>query len=182
MNEQGQPSSALQAIYGYRRVMLDCERHVCDMKPVCKLLKGLCRDYIAQWGEDAFVRTQCKTYSLRTLHANTCLMRRVGVSAHGLQLGTKLGLSSTRSLLPPALARTSGHPPLPGTPTYVEPALSGWMPEAHPCPTTAAPPPRDVTAISCAGPALHPNAIMRSHQCVYWGAQSQYFRYDDSDT
>jgi hypothetical protein len=72
--EQGQPSSALQAIYGWRRVQGDCNRYLCDMRRVGKILKGLCAEYRAVWGDDAFVRHQAAIFSLRMLHtiADAC--------------------------------------------------------------------------------------------------------------
>ena len=72
--ERGQPSSALLNIYGYRRVLRGCGRHLYDMNLVGKILKGLCAQYRQEWGDNAFVRHQCKVMSTTNLHtiANIC--------------------------------------------------------------------------------------------------------------
>ena len=65
----GQPTSGLQAIYGWRRVMRDCGRHLCDMTEVLRVLKGLCLQYRAAYGPEAFLKQQAMVFSLDMLHA-----------------------------------------------------------------------------------------------------------------
>ena len=52
---QGKPSSVLNNFYAYRRVQFDCSRHLCDLKHVGRLLKGLSAEYVQTWGEDALI-------------------------------------------------------------------------------------------------------------------------------
>jgi hypothetical protein len=49
------PTSALLAIYGFRRVMRDCGRVLAEMTEVRRVLKGVCERYKKRWGDDAFV-------------------------------------------------------------------------------------------------------------------------------
>ena len=60
---QGMPPSALLAIYGYRRVMRDCGRYLCDMAAVHKVLKALCEQYKRVWGAAAFDKQQAQIFS-----------------------------------------------------------------------------------------------------------------------
>ena len=60
---QGMPPSALLAIYGYRRVMRDCGRYLCDMAAVHKVLKALCEQYKRVWGAAAFEKQQAQIFS-----------------------------------------------------------------------------------------------------------------------
>ena len=53
--EQAKPTSALLAMYGHRRVMRDCARHLPETGAARAVLKGICARYKQMWGDDAFV-------------------------------------------------------------------------------------------------------------------------------
>ena len=77
---QGQPQSALNAIYGWRRVMRDCGRYLADMVDVLRVLKGLNMRYRRLWGPEAFVRAKQRVFSRSMLLrlASACLGLLVG--------------------------------------------------------------------------------------------------------
>lgn len=52
---QGKPTSALLAVYAWRRVMRDCGRWLPDMAQTRGVLKGICARYKLRWGDDAFL-------------------------------------------------------------------------------------------------------------------------------
>ena len=66
---QGMPTSALLAIYGHRRVMRDCGRHLPDLTETRGVLKGLCARYKQRWGDDAFVPARKQPFSTAHLLA-----------------------------------------------------------------------------------------------------------------
>ena len=77
---QGQPQSALNAIYGWRRVMRDCGRYLADMVNVLRVLKGLNMRYRRLWGPEAFVRAKQRVFSRAMLLrlASACVGLLVG--------------------------------------------------------------------------------------------------------
>jgi hypothetical protein len=66
---QGQPTSALLAIYAFRRVMRDCGRYLPDMAEARNVLKGLCQRYRIRWGEEAFVPARKQPFTTAHLLA-----------------------------------------------------------------------------------------------------------------
>ena len=66
---QGMPTSALLAMYGYRRVMRDCGRYLPDLTETRGVLKGLCARYKQRWGDDAFVPARKQPFSTAHLLA-----------------------------------------------------------------------------------------------------------------
>ena len=62
---QGMPTSALLALYGWRRVMRDCGRYTPDLTEVRGVLKGICARYKARWGDEAFVPNRKQPFSSR---------------------------------------------------------------------------------------------------------------------
>ena len=50
---EAKPPSAVQAVYGWRRVQRDCGRYVCDMGRAGRTLRGLTAQYLTSWGQDA---------------------------------------------------------------------------------------------------------------------------------
>jgi hypothetical protein len=66
---QGKPTSALLAIYAYRRVMRDCARHLPDMSAARGALKGICNRYKLRWGDDAFIPSRKQPYSSEHMRA-----------------------------------------------------------------------------------------------------------------
>ena len=63
------PSSALLAVYGWRRVLRDCDRYLSDMVQVKAVLKGICALVKKEYGLAAFAVHQAKVYSLKMLLA-----------------------------------------------------------------------------------------------------------------
>ena len=63
--QQGMPTSALLALYGWRRVMRDCGRYTPDLTEVRGVLKGICARYKARWGDEAFVPNRKQPFSSR---------------------------------------------------------------------------------------------------------------------
>ena len=76
---QGLPTSALLAIYAYRRVMRDCGRYIPDMAQTRAVLKGLCMRYKARWGDDAFVPERKQPFS--TAHLVSIIAALTSVTA-----------------------------------------------------------------------------------------------------
>jgi len=60
---QGMPTSALLALYGWRRVMRDCGRYTPDLVEARGVLKGICARYKARWGDEAFVPNRKQPFS-----------------------------------------------------------------------------------------------------------------------
>ncbi len=71
---QGMPTSALLALYGWRRVMISSGRYVADLAQVRSVLKGICARYKARWGDDAFVRTLKQPFTTEHLLAIVSLL------------------------------------------------------------------------------------------------------------
>ena len=73
------PTSPLQAIYGHRRVMRDCDRFISDMTHVNSVLKGLCELYKNMYGPEAFMVDQAELMDRAMLLAvaDTCLAQAV---------------------------------------------------------------------------------------------------------
>ena len=64
---EAQPTSALLAIYGWRRVLRDCGRYVCDSSAMKQVLNGLCQRYKRIWGQECFVKQQALILTKRML-------------------------------------------------------------------------------------------------------------------
>ena len=58
-----QPQSGLLAIYGWLRVQRDCGRYRCDMTEVKRVAHGMCIQYKAIWGPEAFEKQQAAVMS-----------------------------------------------------------------------------------------------------------------------
>ena len=80
---KGQPTSAMQAIHGFQRVMRDCGRVVADNAMVASTLKGMCMRYKEIWGDDAFVREQAATFTLPMLKAIMRALEKCSVAGWG---------------------------------------------------------------------------------------------------
>jgi hypothetical protein len=63
-----QPPSALQAIYGYRRVLRDCGRYLADLKKVGDVLRGLNAAFLKLWGQEALAVDHHIPFSLDVVH------------------------------------------------------------------------------------------------------------------
>ena len=74
--EQGMPTSALLALYGWRRVMRDCGRFTPDLTEVRGVLKGICARYKARWGDEAFVPNRKQPFSSRHMLEIVALLTR----------------------------------------------------------------------------------------------------------
>ena len=71
---QGKTTSALLAMYAYRRVMRDCGRYLPDMSEARGVFKGLCMQYKARWGDDAFVPERKQPFSTAQLLSIVALL------------------------------------------------------------------------------------------------------------
>ena len=61
--DEAQPPSALLAIYGWMRVQRDCSRYVCSSSELRTVLRGLCKQYMQTWGQEAFVKQQALVFT-----------------------------------------------------------------------------------------------------------------------
>ena len=71
---QGKPTSALLAVYAFRRVMRDCGRYLPDMSEVRGVFKGICMRYKARWGDEAFVPHRKMPFRAADLRAMVSLL------------------------------------------------------------------------------------------------------------
>jgi len=72
---QGEPSSALNDIYAHQRVMLDCDRHRCDLSVVGRIMRGLNAVYVKVWGDTALVVQNAKPIPRRVLLSMAAVLR-----------------------------------------------------------------------------------------------------------
>ena len=72
----GQPPSALQAIYGYRRVLRACGLFVCAMHTALAMLKGLVEEYKQDFGQDALAVRHHVPFSLDEVRRMIEALRR----------------------------------------------------------------------------------------------------------
>ena len=72
---QGEPSSALNDIYAHQRVMLDCDRHRCDLTVVGRIMRGLNAVYVRVWGDTALVVQNAKPIPRRVLLSMAAVLR-----------------------------------------------------------------------------------------------------------
>ena len=90
---QANPNSPMGALYGYRRVLRDCGRHLADLSAVAKQLKALRAQYMSVWGDFALVRVQQQPLSrserLSLLHHLLDPLRSFGSKSRrdGVRLG-----------------------------------------------------------------------------------------------
>ena len=64
---QAKPPSGMQALYGWRRVMRDCDRHVPDMKAAARVLKGMNEQLKRDFGQDAMTVDHHIPYPLQSV-------------------------------------------------------------------------------------------------------------------
>ena len=171
------PSSSLLAVYGWRRVLRDCDRYLSDMVQVRAVLKGICALVKQQYGLGAFAVHQAKVYSLKML----------------------LDVAEALRTRPPAQWQPSlvaswyaQHTWL----TVIGERKEGWT-EAHAgddnirranfnwLDTNGEPLPMTISIID----SRHNGCILRAtvgaskcdRLCITWANQKQYFRYDDNN-
>ena len=61
--KEAKPTSPLLALYGYRRVLRDCDRYLADLDQVRAVLRGICALYKQVYGPEAFAVHQAKIFS-----------------------------------------------------------------------------------------------------------------------
>ena len=64
---QAKPPSGMQALYGWRRVMRDCDRHVPDMQAAARVLKGMIEQLKRDFGQDAMTVDHHIPYPLQSV-------------------------------------------------------------------------------------------------------------------
>ena len=174
--DQGQPTSAMQAVWGFQRVMRDCGRVVADNGQVATTLKGLCSAYKAIWGQDAFIREQVHTFTLAMLLTISTTLSEYSVPSwtlvlHCAWLVLVAYLASTGTRKDEFAQACEGD-------TFVMRDNFTWVDEdEHDLPSTP-----EVVASRKNGDYLKgrsaPSKCDRLN--VEWGARDQWFRYDDS--
>ena len=175
--EQGQPSSALLALYGWRRVQRDCGRHLCDMSLVRQILKGICLQYRATWGPDAFIREQCKVFALWMLRAvaSFCLNAAAALWTHA----RRLCWSVLNAFLASTGTRKNEFTRGTSTDTFLTRYHFTWVDDNF----------KDLPATREVIESRRNGHFLRGMSCeskcdrlnLEWGAQKQWFVLDDSD-
>jgi hypothetical protein len=178
--DKAKPSSALLALYGYRRVLRDCDRYVADMTQVCNVLKGICAMYKQEYGPDAFKVDQAALFTLTMLRAiaAACAKRtvptwsasrhRVWGTIHSFEAstGTRKDEWTFETLNDDGLKRSNFW--------WIE-----WLADEY----LALPMTEEVIASRTNGSLLcgesAPSKCDRLN--IRWSKQKQYFRLDDSD-
>ena len=166
----GQPTSALQALYGWRRVQRDCGRYLCDLAEVRRVLKGICLGYRALYGPEAFMKQQAQVFALAMLHqiAAACLTYAVSefsAAMHDVWAAKHAFLANTGTRKDEAIRLTRWH--------FV------WVDaDLNELPMTPA-----MIASRSNGDYLRGTSV--ESKCdplnLHWGAQRQWFRMDESN-
>ena len=90
--DKAKPTSPLLAIYGWRRVLGDCDRYVSDMGHVKPILKGLCALVKKQYGLAALAVHQAKVFSAAMLLAIATVLQGSGVATWSTALTEAWGV------------------------------------------------------------------------------------------
>ena len=65
--DQAKPPSGMEALYGWRRVMRDCDRHVPDLKAAGRVLRGMIEQLKARCGQDVMSVDHHIPYPLQSI-------------------------------------------------------------------------------------------------------------------
>ena len=94
---QGMPTSALLALYGWRRVMRDCGRYTPDLTEVRGVLKGICARYKVRWGDEAFVPNRKQPFSSRHMLEIVALLTKPATTLTAWSDVLRMGPRSRRA-------------------------------------------------------------------------------------
>ena len=175
--KQGKTTSALLAIYAYRRVMRDCGRFVPDMAATRGVFKGLCMRYKARWGDEAFVPERKEPYSTAQVLAIVALLATGEVMTWPTVLCTALLTAfcyacSTGARKDEWTASFKGD-------TYSRRASFAWVDDdRRDLPSTP-----EVIRTRCNGHLLRgrSSASKCDRLNIEWGSRDMWFRYDDTN-
>ena len=78
---RGMPTSALQAVYGHRRVLRDCGRHLAPLHVMRRVFKGVCVLYRNVFGEDAFIPERRQPFARAMLLQMVAALRAYAMAA-----------------------------------------------------------------------------------------------------
>ena len=84
--DQAKPPSGMLALYGWRRVMRDCGRHVTDMHAASRMLRGMVEQLKARCGQDAMSVDHHIPYPLQSI------VRAVAYLDNALKPGVDTGV------------------------------------------------------------------------------------------
>ena len=173
---QGMPTSALLALYGWRRVMLSCGRYVADLAQVRSVLKGVCARYKARWGDDAFVRTLKQPFTTEHLMAIIALLESATRLATWSAVLRKAVLTAFCYALSTGARKDEWTASFEGD-TFVRRSNFNWVDErGNDLPNTAATVSSRKNGDLLRGRSA-PSKCDRLN--VEWGARDMWFRYDD---
>ena len=171
------PTSGLLVVYALARVTRACHRFTPDMGTVLAVLKGLCAMYKKIWGDDALVPCRKQPYSrpqLLALVQALCLkkIREWTGTLHDAMLVLICYCLSTGTRKDEWAESSDGD-------SYVRRGNFAWVDDNGADPPSTP----DVIASRRNGHLLRgrsaPSKCDRLN--VEWGAQNQWFRYDDSN-
>jgi hypothetical protein len=175
--EKAKPTSPLLAVYGWRRVLRDCDRYLSDMTHVRALLKGLCALVKQVYGPDAFAVHQARILSNAALHSITRTL------ANDLMPGWDPALTAAWSALHPFLTATGtrneevtrAHP---GDDVLLRANFAWIGTDGEPLSMTS-----DVIRSRRNGDLLRgtPACSKCDRLGITWSKQKQFFRLDDTD-
>lgn len=177
--EQGMPTSALLALYGWRRVMRDCGRYIPDLIEVRGVLKGICARYKARWGDDAFIPERKQPFSsthmldiIAILTANVTVLIAWTATLRAAMLTAFCYVISTGARKDEWTASFEGD-------TFARRANFAWVDrDGNDLPSTP-----EVIASRKNGDQLRgksaPSKCDRLN--IEWGGRDMWFRYDDSN-
>ena len=176
--EQGMPTSALLAIYAFRRVQRDCARYLPGMEEARGVLKGLCARYKLRWGDDALVPMRKQPFStahtraiLHALDTATVALGWTTCLAQAMQVAFCFGMSTGM--------RKDEWTAAFNDDTYLRRANLTWVDDdGEPLPSTP-----EVTASRRNGHLLRGRAPPSKcdRLATEWGARYMWFRLDDSN-
>jgi hypothetical protein len=175
---QGQPTSALLAIYAFHRVMRDCGRYVPDMAAARSVLKGLCARYRARWGDDAFIPMRKQPFTTKHLTAIITLLTTPTALLAWPQALRLAILTAFTYAISTGVRKDEWTASFAGD-TYLKRANLTWIDEdGEELPSTP-----DVLATRKNGDLLKGRAP--KSKCdqldIEWGAKDMWFRYDDTN-
>ena len=175
---QGMPTSALLALYGWRRVMLACGRYVADLTQVRAVLKGICARYKARWGDDAFVRSRKQPFTTAHLLAIVALLEAANQLASWTAVLRQAILTAFCHALSTGARKDEWTASFEGD-TFVRRGNFNWVDEnGNDLPNTSA-----TVASRKNGDLLRgrsaPSKCDRLN--IEWGARDMWFRYDDQN-
>ena len=175
---QGMPTSALLALYGWRRVMLACGRYVADLTQVRAVLKGICARYKARWGDDAFVRSRKQPFTTAHLIAIVALLESANQLVTWTAVLRQAVLVAFCHALSTGARKDEWTASFEGD-TFVRRCNFNWVDKnGNDLPNTAA-----TVASRKNGDLLRgrsaPSKCDRLN--IEWGARDMWFRYDDQN-